>query len=353
MAKFRKSEKRILLVKIDAIGDYILFRNFIEVLKNSEEYKDHKIELLGNIVWKDLALEYDNDFISEFYFIKEDPLYVQPSEVLKLGWMLFKRRYEVVIHSTYSRSFMGTGLAALAAGKENIAYDYERGPVFEYKRQTDKFHTRLIQLPKEIFHEYDRNLYFFEKLLDQPSSPINGLSLPISKTTNNAILVFPGSSYYKRNWERENFLEIIKRLLTESSKAIIIAGGPSEVPVASYLTGHLPPSERLTDLTGKITLPQLVQLIADSELVISNETSAAHIAAACKTPVICIQGGGHFERFTPYPDTMNFRPICIFEIMPCYNCDWNCKYHNDFNEPFPCILKVSIEKVWLEISRLI
>lgn len=346
LAKFRTSEKRILLVRIDAIGDYVLFRNFIEKIKTSERYKDYTIELLGNISWKALALEYDSTYISKFHFINEDPLYEQPSKVLKLGWSLFKRRYEVVIHSTYSRSLMGTGLAALAAGKENIAYDYKIGPDLEYKKQTDRFHTLLIELPTEIYHEYERNLYFFERILDEPGIFFKGLSLPTSKTANNSIIVFPGSSYYKRNWEKENFLEIIKRLLNETSKDIIIAGGPSEVPVGSYLIGHLQPSERITDLTGQSTLPQLVQMIADSELVISNETSAVHIASACKTPVICIQGGGHYERFTPYPKTMPFRPICVFEMMSCFNCNWNCKYYNDFNEPFPCILRVSINKVW-------
>jgi len=351
LAKFRKAHKRILLVRIDAIGDYILFRNYIEMLKTSEKYKDYEIELLGNVSWKDLALEYDSAFISKFYFISENPLYEQPSKVLKLGWLLFKRRYAVVLHPTYSRSVIGTGFAALAAGKENVAYNYKIGPHIEYKKYTDRLHTRLIELPVEIYHEYEKNGYFFETVIGDQSLPLKELSLPVLKVKTNTVLVFPGSSYYKRNWEKENFLEIVKRLLNETSFRVIIAGGPSEVPVASYIIGHLPVSERLIDLSGQSTLPELVQLIADAELVISNETSAVHIAAACKTEVICIQGGGHFERFTPYPEAMAFKPICVFEKMSCYNCNWNCRYYNDFNEPFPCISRINIETVWLEVQK--
>ena len=50
----------LLLIRIDAIGDYILFRNYIEVLKNSAKYKDYKITLVGNIAWKSIAEELDS-----------------------------------------------------------------------------------------------------------------------------------------------------------------------------------------------------------------------------------------------------------------------------------------------------
>ena len=41
--------KSLLLIRLDAIGDYILFRNFIEELKKDEKYKHYSITLLGNI----------------------------------------------------------------------------------------------------------------------------------------------------------------------------------------------------------------------------------------------------------------------------------------------------------------
>src|ERR1700744_4365147 len=90
LAKFRTPKKRILLIKTDAIGDYILFRNFIEVLKTSELYRDYEITLLGNGLWRDIAHKYDGAFISKFIFAKVEDLYHSPFEVLKLGWQLFK-----------------------------------------------------------------------------------------------------------------------------------------------------------------------------------------------------------------------------------------------------------------------
>jgi len=351
LARFRTPEKRILLVKIDAIGDYILFRNFLEVLKDSEKYKDYQIELLGNNSWKDIALEYDKDVVSNFYFINEDPLYEKPQEVFKLGWMLFKRKYEVVLQSTYSRTLMGNGLAALASGKESIAYNSDNEHHPRYKKQTDKLYTRLLELPLHIHHEYERNHFFFQEVTNQEERQMAPLSLPFRKSEKSGILIFAGSSWIKKNWEKEKFLEIIKRLLLHTSDTIILAGGPAEIPITSYLLGNLSETSRIIDTTGKSSLPDLIQIVASSRLVISNDTNTVHIAAATQTPVICILGGGHFGRFMPYSEKMAFKPVCIFDEIPCYNCSWNCKFYEDNGNPYPCISRINIERVWNSIVK--
>ena len=45
----------LLIIRLDAIGDYLLFRNFLSVIRASRKYKDYEITLCGNIVWKDLS----------------------------------------------------------------------------------------------------------------------------------------------------------------------------------------------------------------------------------------------------------------------------------------------------------
>lgn len=53
----------LLLIRLDAIGDYVFFRNFIELLKKSKKYN---ITLIGNSVWKNLAVGLDGEFIDSF-----------------------------------------------------------------------------------------------------------------------------------------------------------------------------------------------------------------------------------------------------------------------------------------------
>lgn len=352
LSKFRSPEKRLLIIKLDAIGDYILFRNYLEVLKNSDKFKGYEIDLLGNLKWQELAREYDSSFVSSFSFIDPEELYEMPITTLKLGLKLFKTKYSVVLQSTYSRTLMGNALSGMTAASEIIAFNSLNEHQPKYKKKTDKFYTKLIDLPEYIVHETEMNHFFFETILGK-SLPTIIPSLPVSQKSTAEIIVFPGSSTHKKNWEKEKFSEIIKRILLSSAEGnIIITGGLLERPIAKYLKEDLN-SDRIVDKTGDTTLPDFINLIAGSKLVISNDTNAVHVASACGVPVVCLLGGGHFNRFLPYPEQFPSKPICIYTVMPCYHCNFICEYRLEDQEAFPCISNIDVEKTWAAVSRLL
>ena len=352
LGHFRKIEKRLLIIKLDAIGDYILFRNFLEIIKNSEKFRNYEIDMLGNELWKDLALTYDQSFITNFYFTKPFSLYERPLQYLKLGWKLFVKNYEVVLQPTYSRTLINDGLAAITVGKEIIGFESDNELILQkYKKKTDKFYTQKLQLSTDIIFEFERNRYFFEQVirtpinLYKPSFPFG----PIKK--NNNIIFFTGAGYIKREWGIDKFLSLAEHILEHTNYTIILAGSKSEQTHAEYLFNKLP-QNRVFSRIGKTTLPELVDLIANSQLVISNETSAVHIAAACNTPTICIHGVAHYKRFVPYPAHISNKLIFIYEKMPCFNCNWNCIYETEKDEPFPCVSINSVQQVWVAFNRL-
>ncbi len=351
-AKFRDPQKRLLIIKTDAIGDYILSRNFIEIVKKSEIFKDHKIDLLGNELWRDLALQYDSSFTTDFFFISPDDLYESPLKTMKLGWQLFKNNYETILQPTYARTFINDGLAGLTAAKQVIGFEGDTERInIKYKIKTDRFYSRRIPLPANIRFEFERSRFFFENVLKQPVNE-SGPFLPVEKSNRRGVIIFPGSGVFKRNWEKENFLALIQLILKNTSQPVILAGGTAELQTDDYLMENLPPGS-VDNLTGKTSLPQLVELVGNAALVIANETSAVHIAAATKTKSICVLGGGHFGRFAPYPDHIESKPVCVYYRMDCYHCNWNCIYQTSENEPYPCISNVSLERVWQITSQIL
>ena len=54
-------------------------------------------------------------------------------------------------------------------------------------------------------------------------------------------------------------------------------------------------------MTGKSSLTELAIIIKNSELLISNDSAAVHIAAAVGKKFLCISNGERFGRFLPYP----------------------------------------------------
>ena len=351
-AKFRNSQKRLLIIKADAIGDYILFRNFIEIVKKSEIFKDHKIDLLGNRLWQDLALAYDSPFVDNFFFIIPDELYESPFKTFKLGSRLFKNNYQIVLQPTFARTFITDGLAGLSAASQIIGFEGDTERIsLKYKAKTDKFYTKKLRLPEDIGFEFDRSRFFFENVLKQAVT-ISGPFIPCENRTRQGIIIFPGAGVWKRNWEKEKFLELIKLINQHSQQPVYIAGSAQEKSIGDFFMENLPP-ESLNNLISTTSLLQLVKLIGNAALIIANETSAVHIAAATQTKAVCILGGGHFGRFAPYPEHMRSRSLCVYEEMECYHCNWNCKYQTGENEAYPCVSNLSVEKVWLAMQQLL
>jgi ADP-heptose:LPS heptosyltransferase len=344
--------KRLLIVKADAIGDYILFRNFIAEVKTSPKYKDYQIDLLGNKAWESLAMAYDSRYLSGSYFISPNGIAYQPGALLKLGWALFKRNYAVVLNPSSTRTFIPDGLAGLTAAKQIIGFesDFEGMPA-KYKTRTDKFYTAKLALPAGIYHEFHRNNFYFEQVLEQPIS-LSKPALPVQQQPRSGIIIFPGAGEKKRGWELVKFAGLIKLIRLHSSESIYIAGGPDEATANTYICLEAS-STGVIDITGATTLPQLIEKISASTLVIANDSSAIHIAVATGTPSVCITGGGHFDRFVPYPADISGGPACAYHKMDCYYCNWICKYQTAPEERFPCINSVTLDMAWQAVLALL
>jgi ADP-heptose:LPS heptosyltransferase len=67
-------------------------------------------------------------------------------------------------------------------------------------------------------------------------------------------------------------------------------------------------------MIGKSDLCQTIALIQGSLLVVSNDTSIAHIGAAADIPVVVISNGNHFGRFTEYPKELH--PAVFYAYPP-------------------------------------
>ena len=104
-------------------------------------------------------------------------------------------------------------------------------------------------------------------------------------------------------------------------------------------------------LVGKTNINELIEVIRGAEFLITNETSAVHIAESVTTRSFCILGGGHFERFLPYnKNQINSVSKSIYKKMDCFNCKWNCKFIDAKSVVYPCIDNITVSDVMSEID---
>jgi ADP-heptose:LPS heptosyltransferase len=337
----------VLLIRLDNIGDFILWLDTAKVYR--QLYPNQKITLAANPSWAELASSFpywdevisvDNNFFNKNWLYR-----------WKLMGQFRQMGFETAIQPTYSRDFLvGDSLLYVTGARYRIGWTGDCVNIRSWlKSISDRWYTRLIGSDNNNLTELEHNSEFIRKLSGQtfyncqPVIP-QLIKLPsFLEIESPYCIIFPGSSWYGRQWSAEKFAQIALVLSKEYSWRIVICGGLNDTHIGLKVANLI--GEDVINLVGLTSLIELTELIRNSVFLISNETSAIHIAVAVETPSVCILGGGHFGRFLPYPDALENVPITVFQLMPCFGCNWICTQGHIEGEPVPCIEGVTVEDV--------
>ena len=187
-----------------------------------------------------------------------------------------------------------------------------------------------------------------------PSPPrIDWPERPSPAGTGPAYVVLnPGSNEYGRRWPLAHYAALTERLLAEDYRVMFV-GAPGEDPDPAVF-GPLRDRPNVVDLTGRTSVPELMDVMKGAAGVVTNDTGSAHLAIALGTSTVVIVGGGHFGCFVPYPEgvappTARF----VFQPMDCYHCFWRCHLRETKTESFPCVASVSEDQVWDALGGLL
>jgi ADP-heptose:LPS heptosyltransferase len=117
-------------------------------------------------------------------------------------------------------------------------------------------------------------------------------NLPHSSERKPYIVINPNASDLRveRKWGTENFVNFINRFsLSHPTTTIYLIGSPAEVDYTTEIFSALNVSN-VINLAGKTSIDELIVLIAEAQLMLSNDTGPMHIAFATKTPILCLFG---------------------------------------------------------------
>ncbi|MED6339601.1 MAG: glycosyltransferase family 9 protein, partial [SAR324 cluster bacterium] len=162
-----------------------------------------------------------------------------------------------------------------------------------------------------------------------------------------------GAEKKYREWGIDSYTTIAQLIYKHTGWVGIISGVEKDFNLGEKIKSLS--GVPLENLAGKTSISELASLLGKSHLVISNETGTAHISSAVGTPTVCILGGGHFDRFAPYPELSggtNSLKV-VYHKMPCYNCNWECIFYIKKDEAAQCIQNVSVDAVWNEVEKII
>ena len=317
---FRKKDTQtVAIVRIDNIGDYILFRNFLPFIRQSSRYVSKRLILVGNKAWKDLAESLDASYVDAFFWI-------DPSLYAKNKWYRFKTLYRLnqlnateLVNTVHSRTWITNEIIYFSKAINKITCegdDVNLTP--QSKKENDALFDIIIPSLPTSFFEFERNRFFIEQLLNEKidvKCPFFLTPKPIVKI--HCISLFIGAHNPLRIWSVKHFSQLIILIHKNFPNYYFqILGSQHDFEngqkIISNLENNNYSSLVINNLCGKTSLIDLINYIAESALLVSNETSGVHIAAAVDTETICISNGNHFGRFCPYHLSMTDKIITIF-----------------------------------------
>lgn len=354
----------VAIVRLDAIGDFVLWLNSAIEMSNFYKSKNKKVILIANNAWAQWAIDlgifdevislstkrFDKNYQYRYCFLKK---------IRSIG-------FEAVVHPTFSRTLDADCLVRVSGAIEKVGYNGDFSNATRGIRKiTDRWYTKLVQGSKKTEMELVSNALFCSVLTNMKCKPrVVNLIKYLNTNCNQEIMnlfkcspfyiIFPGASWEGKMWPLENFSLVANEIYEKTGMLGVVCGGDSEKILANKLINES--NAELIDFSGKTNLNDLSVLFSKAIFVLSNDTSAVHIAAAVGTKAFCIMGGGHYGRFLPYSiesEYNNYLPEIIICEMECYGCNWVCVHKVEKGTAVPCISNVATERVWAHIKNFL
>ncbi len=326
----QEQENSVIIIRNDAIGDYLLFRNFLSIIR--KYYPKHHITLLGNTIWSDLAINLDNAFVDNFIFINTTKF--RRNIIYRICFLRHIKQYKfsVLINPIHSRDELNFTLSCAIYAHFKVAPQGDFINARECsKRQNDTIYTQILPSSNNVCFEFYRNREFFTNLFKKSlntSLHIDTTLLPSKSEIENLFgipsnysVLFIGASAKYRQWSIKHFAKVGTYLIQKYHQNIVICGGKDDFMQAQNLKILLESSldstpylnnTQIVNLAGQTSLIQLAGIVYNGNYLISNETSCTHLGAILDTTIIVVSNGNHLGRFIPYPTELADKYYSVF-----------------------------------------
>jgi heptosyltransferase-3 len=154
------------------------------------------------------------------------------------------------------------------------------------------------------------------------------------------------ANFQERRWLPDRYAALADRLIACWNAKIIFTGLPEESELIEETLRYLRHSEQTINLGGQLTFMDYFALIAASDLVISADTAAVHLASAANTPVAGLYGPNTPALYGPWGE----QGLALYVPQPCSPCitNFNAKIHACRNAAGrgACMAALSVDNVF-------
>ena len=271
----------ILIIQTAFIGDVTLSVFFANELK--QNFPDRKISFVST--------EIGCEILRCFKFIDNAIVYSKRNEdrgfkgMNRLAEQLNNIKYDYVF--ALHRSFRTAILVAKLKAKQKIGFDKNSlSFLLNKKIKYDRFMHEVERNRQclSVFPTINKN-FNYAKYVEKNISDFNFITDVADERFQKPILIAPGSVWETKKWDKNYFVELVN-MLEKDGKFVCLIGGKNDVDVCNYIAER----SEAYNLAGQTRIPQILELVRNSELVITNDSAPTHFASLFNIPTITIYG---------------------------------------------------------------
>jgi ADP-heptose:LPS heptosyltransferase len=320
---YETEQTRILIIKLEAIGDVLRTTCILHGLK--EIYPKSEITW---ITCESAVPLFENNKLVDRVFA-----YESTETILHI----LVEEFDVVINLDSAPD--SAVMASTVRSKEKIGYGFDtRGNIFPFnteaitwlemgafddlkKKNTRSFQNLMLDIcrlkttKKDIVVELSEEELKFARSFAEWSG-LNHQSLKIGMNTGAS------DRWQFKQWTIEGFEKLIKLLLERTDATILLYGGPSEKERNERLSKLHP--KRVVNTGVDNSLRQFFALVTLSNVFLTGDTLALHVATALKKKVIAFFGPTSAAEIDSY-DGQIVKMQANLDCLVCYKlrCDFN------------------------------
>ncbi len=337
---------KILVRGTNWIGDSVMSVPALRLIKKT--FADSEITLAAP-AWSD-GIFRDADFIDRMLVLEDSGH--SPSSMLRQAGMFREGSFDAAI--LFTNSF-GSALTARTAGiAKRFGYAGEaRGflltnsfekPEWKNARHEVYYYLNLVEEISRFFE--------IEPDVGEPefSIPVSDARRAQARTILEAKGIGKGDRYAvfgagstnsrAKRWPAERFARVAEAIWKESGLRPVLLGSPDEIEVSRLVCENA--DVEMVDLTGKTLLDEAVALIAEADLMVSNDMGLAHVSAAVGTRTVTVFGPTNPLTTAPWGAQIVREDV---ECSPCMLRDCPIDHR--------CMIRVTPEMVFEQVLELL
>jgi len=331
-----KEKNKILVAQIASLGDVVCSIPFFKQLKENFPYS--KIYVLTTPEGKEI-LKY-NRYIEEIFVFH--PPWMKKIKLINLG-VLFslrrkikKERFDYAIE--LKGDFRSLSLLKFCGIKNIIGYGITGGGFLLTKELRWEGTLHITERMLKILKEVGSNYY-----LEKPAIFYNNFeeeSIWVKDVLNakKPIVAYHlDAGTEAKKWPQEYFVRLIKKVSETFDVKSVLIGKKKVKKIALENIDYI-------SLIGKTSIRQLIHVLLNSTLLVTNDSGPAHIASAVGTPVVVIWGGTS--------DPKLWRPLG--ENVEIVHKDVECQFcERKVCVSMECLKKIEVEDVFFVVKKIL